>query len=426
MRGILLAMTANLDALKSISAFAALMLLLMPAPSRACAWDSDTLEQEARGLPDVVQIVTGRFERNPPLYYEMRLKRVAAELAHDPAKLEDYDDAGVACDHLHRDGDALRWMAGKRAQLAKLHDGKIPVTGIWREQWYRYYANVGTFRVHRWLTQNPKSRRLSELIQARNEIARALEINPDAHFGRERVQLGVMDWILQNAPSAVNGGKSKDNKKPVRLSEFLNQGVTGEWDDTPQAANVVKGLCGLIALGNAWESVDVFEALSRVLSRKENVRYLANQRAQELIAQGRYSLLPGSSKNSNLVQELELDSVRISNPAILGNLRRQWPRLRAEAEAWQARRTAYMMTRLQAGRHPDTDPGFWREYRELPPPSLELSRFERFRVYMNSNEGILLTLVFVLLSALTAFAIAIKFSVSWWRKKRGAQRHTPA
>jgi hypothetical protein len=45
-------------------------------------------------------------------------------------------------------------------------------------------------------------------------------------------------------------------------------------------------------------------------------------------------------------------------------------KLRAEADAWHAARTAFMMERLEAGRHPDTDPHFWDGYTERPAPGL--------------------------------------------------------
>ena len=62
----------------------------------ACMWDSDTLAMEAKGLPDAVRVISGRFERNPPLYYEMRLNRVTKELRTRPNDLDLYDDAGVS------------------------------------------------------------------------------------------------------------------------------------------------------------------------------------------------------------------------------------------------------------------------------------------------------------------------------------------
>jgi hypothetical protein len=47
-----------------------------------------------------------------------------------------------------------------------------------------------------------------------------------------------------------------------------------------------------------------------------------------------------------------------------------YKQFRAEADAWQEARTAFMMERLKAGRHPDTDPQFWNGYTERPAPGL--------------------------------------------------------
>jgi len=60
-----------------------------PGPARdrtrnTCLWDYDTLRYEAQGMPSTIEAITGRFDRFPPLYYEMRLERVSAELESDP------------------------------------------------------------------------------------------------------------------------------------------------------------------------------------------------------------------------------------------------------------------------------------------------------------------------------------------------------
>jgi hypothetical protein len=46
---------------------ATLLLSLLPAAALACLWDHDTLRYEAKGLPGVIEITTGRFDRFPPL-----------------------------------------------------------------------------------------------------------------------------------------------------------------------------------------------------------------------------------------------------------------------------------------------------------------------------------------------------------------------
>lgn len=66
----------------AMPAFALLVGLSLSAA--ACLWDRDTPAEEALGLPEVVAVLTGRFERNPPLYYEMRLARVTLHLQSQP------------------------------------------------------------------------------------------------------------------------------------------------------------------------------------------------------------------------------------------------------------------------------------------------------------------------------------------------------
>ena len=135
----------------ALSASAVVIILLLARPLKACLWDYDTLAAEAQRQPiaDVVHIITGRFERNPPLYYELRLKRSAERIAANPDDFLAYDDAGVACDRLGRDDEAIAWMEkkAKRLDAAEADRGEAHELD---EHRYRYLANVGTFWVHRW------------------------------------------------------------------------------------------------------------------------------------------------------------------------------------------------------------------------------------------------------------------------------------
>ncbi len=336
---------------------AAFAFLSVAIPVAACLWDRDTPVDEARGLPEVVAVLTGRFVRNPPVYYEMRLKRVAGLLDSDPGQLDAYDDAGVACDRLGRGDEAIAWMEKKRARLDGLDRSDRKVN----EDWYRLYANLGTFRVHRWIRMGADRSRIAEVKQARAEIAQAIEINPEAHFGREKYQLMAMDWMIE-PPALV-----KYDNLPNILGLYPNATI-----DEQAARDAVTGLSGLVVLGNAWESVDVFQALAHALShygKRNTLAYLAWLRCIELIDQGRGSILPEAPRGDELKKILfRPDFTRKDNL-----LDEAYPRLRAEAEAWHQARTAFMLERLQSGRHPDTDRTFWEGYHEPPPPLLPSS-----------------------------------------------------
>src|SRR4051812_24611669 len=275
---------------RASTAFA--LWLGLPTVVLACLWDRDTPSDEARGMPEVVAAITGRFPRNPPKFYEMRLDRVAAHLRDHPDDLAAYDDAGVACDRLGRGDEAISWMGRKRDRLDRLDPERYEV----KEHRYRYHANLGTFLVHRWARNGSDRAKLDEVKAARDEIARALEINPNAHFGREKYQLQAINWIV-------------DPPKAAGLEDLPNLlgwdiGTLQEQPDPQQVDDAVRGLAGLIVLGNAWESVDVFHSLNAALQKdtlgfardrdggRNTLAYFAWLRCRELIEAGKNSMLP--------------------------------------------------------------------------------------------------------------------------------------
>lgn len=349
----------------ALAAFA--LLVGLPISVAACLWDRDTPAEEALGVPEVVAVLTGRFERNPPLYYEMRLARVALHLQNQPDDLAAYDDAGVACDRLGLGDDAISWMDRKRLQLEKLDASRPEV----REHRYRYHANLGTFLVHRWVRQGADRARIAEVATACDEIASALEINPDAHFGREKYQLQAMKWIVD--PPQADGSEYLPN-----FLDWSFGDIYGEVTTPQEADEAVRGLAGLIVLGNAWESVDVFHALNVALQRnslgfergrdggRNSLAYLAWLRCIELVDSGHGSLLPNAPKGEKLKPLLFRPDFTKAD-LLLDPVFRQF---RTEADAWHTERVAFMLRRLDAGRHPDTDSNFWEGY--TPPPVPEL------------------------------------------------------
>jgi hypothetical protein len=367
------------------------LLFGLPLSVAACLWDRDTPVDEARGLPEVVAVLTGRFERNPPLYYQMRLERTTAHLQSHPEDLSAYDDAGVACDRLGRGDEAISWMEKKRAQLEQLDASDSEV----QEQLYRYHANLGTFLVHRWVRQGADRTKIDEVKLAREEIAKALEVNRNAHFGREKYQLRVLKWIVD--PPSTAG-------QPYLPNLFgWEPHPLGDMTDPKLADQTVRGLAGLIVLGNAWESVDIFHALNVALQHdtmgfeqdrdggRNTLAYLAWLRCRELIDAGKGSMLPDVPKGEALKAMLPrpdfVMAEKLLDPAFV--------KLRAEADSWQAARTAFMMERLRAGRHPDTDPHFWDGYTERPAPVLPaISVPDAYHTWRRMRER--LTLIVVL------------------------------
>lgn len=353
--------------------------VFLSGPVSACLWDRDTLKEELAagdGLDAILEAIVGRFERNPPRYYEMRLERIEREYpqASGVELLELCDDAGVASDRLGRCDEALEWMQRK----AKLLEDNEWGSELRKQHEYRFHANIGTFYIHRWLKGGADLEQREDVENARQNIEAALQINPDAHFGRERMQLKAIEWLADE--SAI--------KEKIPLSEHLmafeSQYELEPLDDEEAYMEVYKlytaelekhdeeiekaslGLAGMVRMGAAWESPDIFFALATTLehARLAPLSHLAVQRVRELGHAGRPALRGLDPQNPKV--HLMLKEPRIEA------LDEYWRAARDEADSWHAERTAFMNGRLSVGLHPDTDKDFWQGYRSsTSPPALE-------------------------------------------------------
>jgi len=313
---------------------------LLPGIACACYNDRDTLGYELKNKPDLQRALTGRFDRYPALYYSMRVDRLRAKPRLTPAE---YDDLAVALDRQGKSDEAL-------AAIAR----KLKLSGLSHDDRYRFYANRGTIRAHRWLRLAGKGGDPAELAGAADDIAKALKLNPKAHFGREGTQLEVIRWII-------------DIKKHPKDAESL-----GMWLSEKAAADVdvPKGLAGLIMLGAAWESPDAAFAIAELEATSERdtgTSELAMARYDELVAAGKPRFVPDVNDAAYLGFR---DMLGKRAPKGEPPVKARFVELRKEAEAWHQAKTAYMLTRLEAGKHPDTDPSFWSDWKETPMPKL--------------------------------------------------------
>ena len=128
----------------------------------ACLWDSDTLNDEKRHSPTLAEAILapgGQHEDVKAL--NERIKRLlAARKEDEPAWWSDLAGA-----HLR---------LGEPAEAVKMLE---PLTNRFPQD-YGIHANLGT-----------AYHLLGRYAEAEREIARDLEINPDAHFGLEKYHL---------------------------------------------------------------------------------------------------------------------------------------------------------------------------------------------------------------------------------------------
>lgn len=232
------------------------LLLFSISLSYACLWDRDTYAMEKERFPTVKELISGQFLRHSPEFYKWRIENRKQQIAKYPKKLSLYDDLAVAYCKLDRNKEAIAVALKKESIQPGL---------------YETYANLGTFYLH--------DRQIEKGI---TYIKKALEINPDAHFGRERYQLYLAEYLLnkmKNGTFTLPLAKTKlPNQAPPSREErftyaqYLNKKVNEGKPDSlirhltnQEIKDAVKGVSGMMKFGN-YDSPILLEVLSQLLS----------------------------------------------------------------------------------------------------------------------------------------------------------------
>lgn len=126
---------------------------------------------ERQRFPEVIELISGKFLRHSPELYYWKVKDRSLKIQQFPDSLSLYDDLAVAHSKLGNDSAAIALMLQKEALSPGL---------------YETYANLGTFYIHD-----------GQLETGLSYIKKAIEINPDAHFGREVYQQYVVEYVLE-------------------------------------------------------------------------------------------------------------------------------------------------------------------------------------------------------------------------------------
>lgn len=355
--------------------------LLLPIFGKACLWDSDTLAMEAQGRIEVLETVLGWYDRFPPLYYEKRMERVTREVAQTPDKLELYDDAGVACDKLGKIDEAIEWMKKKEAAMASLPAEKA------KEHRYRYLANLGTFHAHRWVKTPDREQTPADIDLAIRLITEAIKINPDAHFGREKTQLVLLQWLRDPQKGEYDSYVDNPLSKQALncFSELLH---------AHPELDAVKGLCGIIQIGAGQDSVDLHMLLTNEIGEHDRgastLSYVLYLRVAEMLfresrkpfikgfanLQGKFQPTDSEDSITALARYLMRERRNIMTPTHdLVPVARWFFDSRAAAIQRRSNKDAFMMARLSEGQHPDTHPDFWAGWKEPAFPALPAQTF---------------------------------------------------
>jgi tetratricopeptide (TPR) repeat protein len=251
----------------------------------ACMWDRDTIGMETQRFPDALELITGKFLRHSPEFYQWRIKDREAKLKTNPTQWSYYDDLAVAYAKLHNNAKAIELMLKKE----KLHP-----------QQYETYANLGTFYIHD-----------KQYEKGLTYIKKAIAINPDAHFGREVYQQYLVEYILSQKKAASD---SSTNKRRPNFYFFWTKKV-GNSGLSSQPA--VKGVLGMMKFGN-YRSPVLLEALGDLLvfsgsDPEDNacfLAYFAYQRANKTSRDYTFCLSRHNNQTSKELDEFLAQKIK--------------------------------------------------------------------------------------------------------------------
>lgn len=218
-----------------------LAFLGVSTPLHCCIWDGDTTKMERKRFPDAHELIAGYFVRHSEEYYKWRIQD--RNKKGDRKTHTDYDDIAVAYDKLGQQDKAIAFIKEKLE--------KWPDQGT-----YESHANLGTFLIHN-----------GQFKEGLVHIEKAIEINPDAHFGREIYQKLLVEYLLEcgfpenGLPLSQDEGRSKI---PQGFAAYIFDDFSTEELNSKDVKMAIKGVLGMMRFGN-HNSPILLEALGDLL-----------------------------------------------------------------------------------------------------------------------------------------------------------------
>ena len=211
--------------------------------SLACMWDNDTIEMETKQFPGHLELITGQFPRHSSEFHHWRINDRENKLLKHPDSLFYYDDLAVSYSKLGNDSMAIELMKKKNELSPGL---------------YTTMANLGTFYIH-----------YGDLVKGKEFIKKAIEINPNAHFGREIVQLELVKYVLGKRSKSPAKLPLCESTRPWEYGRHRKEGNPNNFYSHLKISNVsnqagIKGVLGMMHFGN-FDSPILLEALGDLL-----------------------------------------------------------------------------------------------------------------------------------------------------------------
>lgn len=296
----------------------------------ACYNDSDTYLTELRDNLDITNAIIGRFTLYPPEYYKKRIEIQLAILKKNPNDLDAYDNLAVAYDRIGEGNKAIQWIEEKRKHL-----GSNPGNHL-----YTTEANEGTFFIVRWI-RGHKPGDFSDANRAEKYVEKALQYNPNGHFGREFSQLYCIRAMIAC-------GKEKD-----WMPLFTSNLVKIAYESKIDRRKLRFGIAGMMVLGAAWNSPMFIQSIAELVPEEGQVASLCK---------AKFRTMKISGENQDIESEFPIRAASTTHGndfSIINQLLKNGTEYQENIDQW-------VTNKLAEGKHPDIDKDFWTGYTEVP------------------------------------------------------------
>jgi len=170
------------------------LMILIIIISWACLIYFQNNNTENFSLNMVDDIIHNKYEKNSDEYYIYRNKADEEKLKTEPYNLILYDNLAVWYDHLWDLDRALEIYKTKKILLENKTEDI--------DNLYRYHANIWTFFIHdgikKWFKNKEDLGAQLIIIDWKNHIKKAIELNKEAHFWRENYQLIAIENLIKS------------------------------------------------------------------------------------------------------------------------------------------------------------------------------------------------------------------------------------
>lgn len=210
-----------------------------------CGWDADTIAMEKQTFPTIHELITGKFLQHSKEFYYWRVKDREEKIKLFPDSLDLYDDLAWAYNKIDEPEKGVEVMLEKE----KIQPGL-----------YKTYANLGTCYIH--------SKQFETGLEF---IKKAIEINPEAHFGREVYQQYLVEYVLSKKDSSGHfttplGFENNNFYHFVKKKHF--KGAKGA-ELKKEISKAIKGVAGMMKFSN-HNSPILLEALGDLLNNAQS------------------------------------------------------------------------------------------------------------------------------------------------------------